>query len=245
MRPGDLEARVLDVDLGQRLVLARVVGRAIRLIEQGAHQLPIDDPHLPRMLAAELHGAHRVGLLAERDELLEGAADRVGAAEGAGRPQQREDLGRAALARQLPHRVPDPFDVRRGRRGHLRGAQAGHLGPVARGDRRDLLGVGRDDDLRRTRRRAAPRRSCRRSAGVPPSTRTFLSRNALRSGAGGDQGYGGGSHRLRPARGRGSRRPSSSPSRRRAPRCRPRASRCRTVPARRRACAARIRRSAR
>ena len=209
--PCELDARVLDVDLGQRLVLERVVGNAVGLVEQRPHQLAVDDPHLPRVLAAEADGAQRVGAVAERDELVVGAADHVGAAKRARRAQQREERRSGDRPPRARDRVPDPLDVGRGRARHLGRPQLRDLGAVALGDRGDLRRVGRDDHRVEDagRPRGGDRVGDQRVAG---ELADVLARDPLGAGAGRDQ-RDGGRHarrlaapargRLRGARGRG------------------------------------------
>ena len=151
------------------------------LVEERAHQVAVQDPHLAGMLADELDGADRIRLLAELDEPSEGAADRRGGAKRARRTKDPEDLLVAT-----GHRERHPFDVGRGRRRELGGAELWDLGAVAARDRRDLLRVRGDEDraedaaLARRRDRIGEERMAGELAHV-------LAGNALRAGARRDQ----------------------------------------------------------
>jgi hypothetical protein len=87
----------------------------VGLVEQRPHRLPLDDPHLPRVLLDALDRADGVGLR-RRQQLLEAAPERIGAAERVRRAHDREQVVPPVEALE---RVCDPDDVRRGGRGVL------------------------------------------------------------------------------------------------------------------------------
>ena len=91
-RPGDLERAVLDVDLGERLILAGVPGDVeLRLVEQRPHHLAVDDPHLSRVLLDELDRTDRVGF-GRCEQLLQSPLQDVGPAERIGGTDDREQV---------------------------------------------------------------------------------------------------------------------------------------------------------
>src|SRR5678809_1874 len=81
-RPGDLQRRVLDVDLWKRLI-GRAVPRlrAVAGRQEREHPVAADHPHLAGMLRALLDGTERIDFVLCQ-KALPRPADRVGGSEG-------------------------------------------------------------------------------------------------------------------------------------------------------------------
>src|SRR5207302_10165718 len=142
-RPGDLERAVLDIHLGQRLVLARVPRDVeLRLIEQRSHRLSVDDPHLSGMLLHELDRADRIRFGCP-EQLAEAAKQDVRSPKRIRGANESEEV---VTFTELLQCERDPLDVRR-RGGRVLGrSQEGNLGSIPARNLGDLLAVRRTDD---------------------------------------------------------------------------------------------------
>jgi hypothetical protein len=144
--PGDFEAGVLDVDLGERGVLAAVPGLVFRTEgEEREHSLAADDPHLAGVLLALLYCAKGVDAFGG-SELVPRPTNGIGKAEGAGGAEDAEAVEVSAFFSEAFEGVLDPFDVRGLFAGVFFGPEERDFGSVVGADFGVYIGVRGEND---------------------------------------------------------------------------------------------------